>query len=151
VAHRHLLPAYLIQSRRFEIYLHSNSASHYRSSQQPPREPEILTKIVVLPQLRWLIKSLSPRKPGFDAWLFQMGFMVGESKARTGVSPSTSVFPCYYHSTTALHSFLYPLRRYTLKQTFWNPVTVQGGSVHCAVQTGALIVTEVNFSLWKVN
>jgi hypothetical protein len=35
------------------------------------------------------------------------GICGGQTGTRTGSSPSTSVFPCQYHSTIAPHSFIY--------------------------------------------
>jgi hypothetical protein len=53
-----------------------------------------------VPWLKRLVAGLLPRRLGFDPGSVHVGFVV-DKVARTGFSPSTSVFPCQFHSTFA--------------------------------------------------
>jgi hypothetical protein len=48
--------------------------------------------------LRRLVAGFSPRRPGFDPGSVRVGLVV-DKVALYGFSPSTSVFPCQFHST----------------------------------------------------
>jgi hypothetical protein len=59
-----------------------------------------VTKMTV-PWLRRLVSGLSPRRPGFDPGSVGVGFVVGKVVLGQVFPPSTSVFPCQFHSTNA--------------------------------------------------
>jgi hypothetical protein len=52
-----------------------------------------------VPWLRRLVAGLSPRRPGFDPGSLHVGFMVDKVALGQVFSPSTSAFPCQFHST----------------------------------------------------
>jgi hypothetical protein len=51
--------------------------------------------------LRRLVAGFSPRKTGFDPGSINVGFVVDKVALGQGILPSTSVFPCQFHSTGA--------------------------------------------------
>jgi hypothetical protein len=53
------------------------------------------------PWLRRLAAGLPERRPGFDPGSLHMGFVVHKVALGQVFSPSTSVFPCQFHSTGA--------------------------------------------------
>jgi hypothetical protein len=52
-------------------------------------------------ELRRLVAGLSPRRPGFEIRSVHVGFVVDRVALRQVFPPSTSVFPCQFHSTGA--------------------------------------------------
>jgi hypothetical protein len=50
--------------------------------------------------IRWSLTAGS--RPGQSTWNFG-----GQSDKGTGLSTSSSVLPCQYHSTVALHTYIY--------------------------------------------
>jgi hypothetical protein len=54
-----------------------------------------------VPWLRRLAAGLSPWRPGFDPGSVHVGFVVDKVALGQGFSPSSSVFPCQFHSTSA--------------------------------------------------
>jgi hypothetical protein len=58
-------------------------------------------KLIAVPWLRRLVASLPPRRPGFFPRSFHVGFVVDKVALGQVFLPSTSVFPCQFHSTVA--------------------------------------------------
>jgi hypothetical protein len=59
---------------------------------------------MAVPWLRRLVASLSPWRPGFDIRSVHVEFVVDKVALGQVFPPSTSVFPCQFHSTgTPLH------------------------------------------------
>jgi hypothetical protein len=54
-----------------------------------------------VPWLRRLAAGLPPRRPGFDPGPVHVGFVVDKVALGQVFSPSTSVFPCQFHSAGA--------------------------------------------------
>jgi hypothetical protein len=48
-----------------------------------------------------LVAGLPPGRPGFDPGSVYMGFVVDKVALEQVFSPSTSLFPCQFHSTGA--------------------------------------------------
>jgi hypothetical protein len=61
--------------------------------------------IVAVPWLRRLVAAFSPRRPGCAPASFLVGFEVDKMALRL-FSPSSSVLPCRYHSTVAVHTYI---------------------------------------------
>jgi hypothetical protein len=59
-----------------------------------------------VPRLRWLVAGLSPRRSGFAPGSIHVGFVVDKVALGQVFSPSSSVFPCQYHSTVALQTHI---------------------------------------------
>jgi hypothetical protein len=51
--------------------------------------------------LRRLVAGISPRRPGFNPGSVHVGFVVDKVALGQVFPPSTSVFPCQFHSTDA--------------------------------------------------
>jgi hypothetical protein len=56
---------------------------------------------MAVPWLRRLAAGLPPRRPGFHPGSVHVGFVVNKVALGQVFSPSTSVFPCQFHSTGA--------------------------------------------------
>jgi hypothetical protein len=56
---------------------------------------------MAVPWLRRLVAGLSPRRPGFDPGSVHVGFAVDKVALGQVFRPSTSVYPCQFHSTCA--------------------------------------------------
>jgi hypothetical protein len=56
-------------------------------------------KLIAVPRLRRLVAYLSPRRPGFFPRSVHVGFVVDKVALGQVFLPSTSVFPCQFHST----------------------------------------------------
>jgi hypothetical protein len=69
---------------------------------------------LAVPWLRWLVAGLPPRRPGFDPGSVHVEFVVDKVALGQVSPPSTSVFPCNFHSTGA------PLQRKPEKITIFN-------------------------------
>jgi hypothetical protein len=54
-----------------------------------------------VPWLRRLAAGLPPRRPGFDPGSVHVGFVVDKMALGQVFPPSSSVFPCQFHSTGA--------------------------------------------------
>jgi hypothetical protein len=68
----------------------------------PDREGNVVRPsetLEAVPWLRWLATGLSPRRPGFAPRSIHVGFVVYKVTLEQVFSPSSSVFPCQYHST----------------------------------------------------
>ena len=84
----------------YKLSANSNPATPSCSS-RPKSSTTALSKtqIWAVPCLRWLVASLSPRRPGFDPGSVHVGFMVEKVALGQVFPPSTSVFPCQFNST----------------------------------------------------
>jgi hypothetical protein len=61
-----------------------------------------VTPNLAVPWLRQLVTGLSPRRSGFDPQSVYVGFVVDKVVLGQVFFPSTSVFPCQFHSIAAL-------------------------------------------------
>ena len=73
-----------------------------------PCAKEILLHAVGSPALVWAVNCWPVTTEGWvQSQASQDGICSVRSGTGTGLSPSTSVVPCQYHSTTASYSFIY--------------------------------------------
>jgi hypothetical protein len=59
-----------------------------------------------VPWFRRLVAGLSPRRSGFAPRSIHVGFVVDKVTLGRVFSPSSSIFPCQYHSTVALQTHI---------------------------------------------
>jgi hypothetical protein len=77
-----------------------------------PVSPFKLT-LQAVPWLRRLVTA----EARVRAWVSPGGICGGQSRSRADSSPSSSVLPCQYHSTVALHMHIGPLRVVVQRQS----------------------------------
>ena len=98
------LPLSLVSLSHTHTHTHSSYGVTTKMEVQPfPAQ----WSFCVSPCLRQSAVGLSPRWPNFDPRSVHMRFMVDKVALWQVSSPSTSVFPCQYHSTYHPHPFIH--------------------------------------------
>jgi hypothetical protein len=97
---------------------------------------------VAVPWFRRLVAGLSPRRPGFDPGSVRMGFVVDNVALGQVFSPSTSGFPCKFHSTGS------PLK----SSSQWCTISLQGcgaSVAHLLRCHSIIIITTTKLTSWS--